>query len=511
MPDLSEPIYNPSAGYDPYPDNEEGWKSLYDFRWQCYLHHPYGGATQKKEHLFRAFDDSGNEIDQTRRIFRWYQFVVDTDTRALAPGRLILELNNPDVPRAQLAQGERIWRRSHFAQHQLRWFTQVCALGDGWMEAVRTSPKPPYNTKIVFYDPRNVTSWYDAETGTELEKVEIEIGYLDNPARVNPADETFQSYKRVLTRTRIDVYRNGEHVPAESGEHGLGVVPCVHLQAIPFDQPEHSLPAPAGIERPLMKMDSLATQMGAIGNRYANPTLALFGFKVGPSSDVQRFGRMIDGAPADGRAEYLEAKSASIPGLLSSLQELDRHIRDTSPEVLFASDSAQESAEARSLRANAFEAKMETMRAGIFAALVEVTGYALAMDAGQAWGDDFDVFEIDAPPILPRNIKAELEHLHLIKADLTHADYVRHLQRLGFVARDVEPNDYNPTPNPPGPTEADAVVVSDAQLASDAIDEIEGALKEGDAEGALVALREIKSLLKPDSVAPPKPPVLPNG
>jgi len=54
-------------------------------------------------------------------------------------------------------------------------------------------------------------------------------------------------------------------------------------------------------------------------------------------------------------------------------------------------------------------------------------------------------------------------------------------------------------------------VVSDAQLASDAIDEIEGALKEGDAEGALMALREIKSLLKPDSVAPPKPPVLPNG
>jgi len=503
--DLSEPLYEPSSGYDPYPDNEEGWRALYDFRWQCYLHHPYGAATQKKEHLFRAFDDSGNEIDQTRRIFRWYQFIVDTDTRALAPGRLILELSSPDVSRQQLVAGEQIWRRSRMAQHQLRWFIQVCALGDGWMEAVRTSAKPPYNSKIVFYDPRCVTAWYDAETGTELEKVEIEIGYLDNPARVDPKSETFQSYKRVLTRTRIDVYRNGDHVGAESGEHGLGVVPCVHLQAIPFDQPEHSLPAPAGIERPLMRMDSLATQMGAIGSRYANPTLALFGFKVGRNSDVQRFGRMIDGAPSDGRAEYLEAKSASIPGLLDSMKELDRHIRDTSPEVLFASDAAQESAEARSLRANAFEAKMATMRADIYAALVEVTGYALALDAGKPWGPTFDIYKIDAPPILPRNTKAELETLLLVKPDLTHADYIRNLQRLGFVPSEIEPGDYNT---------ADAVVVSDSQLALDAIDEATSALDAGDTETALMALREIKSLLKPtpaDSVAPPKPPAPANG
>ena len=437
----AQPTYNPVAGWDPYPETEAGWRELYTLRWQSYLHHPYGAQFQKSEHLFRAFDDSGNEIDQTRRVFRWYQFITDTDCRALAPGQLVLE-TQPGTPMARLVQGERIWQRSRLQPHLQRRFTSVCALGDMWLEAVRTSGRPPYRAKLVWYDPRQVTAWYDAETGTELEKVEIELCYLQNPQQV-AMSETLHSYKRVLTKTHIEVYRNGELQPQESGEHGLGAVPCVHLQAQPFDQPEHGLPAAAGVERLLAKMDSLATQISAIGTRYANPTLALFGFKVGAGTEVQRFGRMIDGAPTDGRAEFIEAKSASVPGLLEAMRELDKHLRDTSPEVLFASDAAQESAEARSLRGNAFELKMLTMRAGIYSGLTEATAYAVALEGNRPYDPEHDeVFRIDAPPVLPRNQKLELEILEMLKPSLKRADYTRHLQRLGYVPKEADPEAY---------------------------------------------------------------------
>ncbi len=460
-PNLSEPVYNPTAGFDPYPETHQGWVDVYNFRWDCYLQQPYGAATQKNEHLFRAFDDSGNEIDQTRRVFRWYSFIVDTDARALAPGMLVLELEGEAKNRDLLVQGERIWKRSRFRQQMARNFTKLCALGDCWIEAVRTNSRPPYDVKLVWYDPRSVNPVYDDETGAELVKVVIETGYLEQIPQNHRMDETLHTYKRILTRDRIEVYKDGELQAAQSGPHGLGVVPCVHLQAIPWDQPEHSLPAPAGVERALMKMDSISTQVRAIGNRYANPTLITYGFKVGGSSDVQRFGRMIDGAPVNGKAEYVEAEFSSIPALLDELKALDQHIRDTSPEVLFASDAARESAEARSLRANAFELKISSMRAGVYESIAEVTGYALALEANQKWGPTFDVFHIDAPPILPKNLTQELDLLQKVKPDLTRADYIRHLQRLGFVPDDVEPEAYakavdgeDKSPLPPPPPQA---------------------------------------------------------
>ena len=249
-------------------------------------------------------------------------------------------------------------------------------------------------------------------------------------------------YKRVLTKERIDVYYNGVLSVAESGPHGLGVVPAVHLQALPFDQPEHSLPAASGIERIVARMDSLMTQAGAVGARFANPTLATFGFKVGRNSDVQRFGRMIDGAPKDGRAEYIEATTASITQLLEAMREADRHLRDTCPEVLFSSDAAQESAEARSLRGNSFELKMEAMRGGIYGELCRVTGMAVALDANRAFGEEDEQFIIHAPPVLPRGVKSELEALALIEPKIKRSDYIRHLQRLALVPADADPESY---------------------------------------------------------------------
>jgi hypothetical protein len=68
---------------------------------------------------------------------------------------------------------------------------------------------------------------------------------------------------------------------------------------------------------------------------------------------------------------------------------------------------------------------------------------AVAMEVRQRLDPDrYDKFRIDAPPILPRNVKAELEALDLVKGDLKRADRIRHLQRLGLVDATVDPEKY---------------------------------------------------------------------
>lgn len=444
--DYSQPTYEPAAGWDPYPATEAGWRELYDLRWQMYMMSPYGGGQQRGEHLFRAFDDSGNEIDQTRRIFRYFGFIADTDAAALAGTDIALETagRRAGTSRpAQLDAGEVVWRRSRVATQAPLWFTMLCGLGDYCVEAVRTSPRPPYRTRLVGYDPRLTTLVYDDETGMELVEARICIDN-QNPTerRDGKGAPTTDRYERVLTRGRIDIYRNGVLSEGESGPHNAGVVPLVHLRCLPWDQPEHSLCAAAGVERGLMKLDSLATQISAIGTRYGNPTMVVRGAKLGANSRAQRFGYMIDGVPADGAVEYLEAKFANIPALLQHMQALHSHIRDTSPEFLFASDAAQESAEARSLRGQAFEAKMRSMRGRVYGALAEITGVAVAMDQNRAFDLGESLYKIEAPPILPRNIKVELESLELVKSAIKRADYVRHLQRLGMVGMEHDPEAY---------------------------------------------------------------------
>lgn len=446
--DYSQPTYEPSAAVDPYPQSEEEWRELYLWRWKQYLMHPYSAGDQKREHLFRAFDDSGNEIDQTRRLFRFYGFVVDTDARALTGGGLTLETHDrrPGQSKpSQLLAGELVWRRSRLATQLPVWSRMTCALGDWWIEPVRTSRARPYRTTLAGYNPQIVRATYDVETGTRLERVEIDFQYLDSALGESVTTgglSTFRNYRRILTATRVEVWLDGKLDEAQSGDHNLGVVPIVHMQAMPWDQPEHSLPAPFGIERALMKLDSYATQLGAIGNRFGNPTLVTYGYKLGASSDVQRFGRMIDGAPADGRTEYLEAGADAMASMLASWREIIAHVRDVTPEFLFASDAAQESAAARSLRGQAFEAKMLEMREINFAALAEVTAMAVAMDAGQPYDDEEQPFRIDAPPIMPRHVGTEIEGLLLVRDAIKRADFTRHLQRLGIIGNDQDPEAY---------------------------------------------------------------------
>jgi hypothetical protein len=443
----SQPVYTPQAAFDAYPESDEEWRELYDWRWQQYLMAPYSANDQKSEHLFRAFDDSGNEIDQTRRIHRFYGFVADTDARALTGGRLTLETFD-HIPgkskSAQLLAGEAVWTRSRLLSQTARWARMTCVLGDWWLEPWRLNGTRPYRAVIVGHNPQCVRAWYDS-TGTQLERVEIDTSILSEPMRERRevgGMGAVTEYRRILTRDEIIVEVNGKRDDAQSGRHRLGAVPAVHLQAIPWDQPEHGLPAPFGIERALMRLDSLMTQAGAVGNRFGNPTLWTKGFRLGASSQVARFGRMIDGIPADGEVGYLEAGAEGLKGLLPWLQQLVSHIRDTTPEFLFASDAAQESAEARSLRGQAFESKMLEMRGPWHAGLAEATAMAVAMDEDRALDVETNPYTIDAPPVLPQNVGREIETLKSIEHRIKRADFTRGLQRLGIVSNEHDPEVY---------------------------------------------------------------------
>lgn len=440
--DYSTPPYRPVAAWYAYPDSEEGWRDLYDQRWQSYLLYPYSVAAQQGEHLFRAFDDSGNEIDQTRRVYRYGAFICDIDAAALfGPTGLTLELEKGAAAEL-LTAGEVVWRRSKLALHLPLFGRMLCVLGDRFWEATRLGTERPYRATLVDHDPRTVSVTYD-DTGKTIVEARICVDYMERQKRgPGTISEVVNRYERILTPTEVRVELNGTPVLGESGPHLAGVVPLTHAKCIPFDQPEHSLNASFGIERAVMHLDSNATQIKAVGVRYGNPTLVLAGMRVGANSDVQKFGRMIDGAPTDATASYLELKGEAIPPMLEAARELHTHIRDTSPEFLFASDAANESAEARSLRGQAFESKIGQMRSQVFAALCEATGIAAAMDAGRAYDGDAPGFRIDAGPILPRNIKAELDGMELAKGDMTKADRVRHLQRLGLIDKNADPVQY---------------------------------------------------------------------
>jgi len=432
-PAYNEPTYTPSAAYDPYPDNEEGWRELYNFRSDMFLQAVYSPGQQRAEHLFRAFDESGNEIDQTRRLFSYYAFIANTDARCLTGGRLTLEADTP----AALKAGEAVWARSRMAAQVPMWSRLLCALGDYGIEVVRRGPNDVY---LRAHDPRTFTLTYDV-AGLNLERVVIEADYYDEPVGSQGLRMAHKRYKRVLTAEDVTVYRDGVRVPEESGRHTAKVVPFVHLRCLPWDAPEHSLPAAHGVERAIMRLDAQATQIGAITTRFANPLLAIFGAKLGANSNVAQFGRFVDGMPADGRLEYLEAKFSSIPSVLDTMRFINSQVRDMNPEFLFASDAAQESGEARSMRGQALTSKIMEMRGSVFASLAEATEIGVAMTEGRAFDLGSIPYRIDAPPVLPVNAAKEVVAINAI-AEMTRADRVRHWQRLGYVDANQDPDLY---------------------------------------------------------------------
>jgi hypothetical protein len=429
-----------------YPTTEEGWADRYDRLWCAYLGEPYDQSEITAWHLFRALDTNGNEIDVTKRTFDLVRFIVDTDVGGLLGGKVVLETpkDNPGA-KALLPEGEAVWKRSGVGVQIERWGKGTAALGDYYIEAVRMKGTKPYRTTLCGYDPRNVTPIYDGETGTRLVGAIVQTQYQDPPTVRGDGtveEGAIHTYRRELDETEIRVFRDNKPVPEESGKHGLGVPPIVHVQWAPWTEPDHGLPASVGLDAAVMRLDSLITQFGAVANRDGNPILVLKGAKVGDATDMKQFGRIVSGVPIDGDLFYAEAAGTGMTQMLAGIVAILDHIEKTAPEFLFASEGAT-SGEARSYKAAAFENKIGNARMRFFGALCTVTAYAVLLDRDAAYDPDVELFCIDAPPILPRNVRAELEGIYTYaKDDIKKADRVRHLQRLGLVDPTMDPDAY---------------------------------------------------------------------
>jgi len=423
-----------------YPETEEAWRARYDMLEEAYEHGLYSSSEAKAYHLFRAVDDAGDEVDITRRVFQAYRFIVDTDVRGFVGSGLTLE-ERAGSGRSQLAQAEAIWRRAMMPEHIRRDIRILATMGDYWYEAQLDEQG---RAVLVAYDPRMVTSYYSPRDGRTLERVVFETSTLDEPRAgglgLQPAD-LIRTWRRELTATTITETINGQKT--RTWAHNLGCVPAVQLRWTAWLAPEHSLPAPHGVEHAVTRIDSFLTQVGAIANRHAHPTMVISGARIGSGSDLS-LGRILSGLPPGGEAKYLEYGGDGIGAIRSVVADIMAHVRETAPEFLFADGGAAESGTARSYRASAFVAKIEEAREPNLSALARLLGMACARERKAPYLVEEDRLIIQAPPVIAPHVPTELAAVATLRTlgAITKADVVRHAQRLGLVDRSVDPVAY---------------------------------------------------------------------
>lgn len=429
----------PVLPVEPYPQTEAGWQARYDSLWTAYLLGGYSVAEAKAFHLFRALDDEGREIDATRRVYGAYRFIVDTDRRCFLGSGLTLESPEDTGKAERLAAGERIWRASTMAEWLSRDIGILAGLGDYWYEAVKF---PDNHVELVGYDPRLVCATYDTATSRKLVSVTIEAPYFETVQSGRGEASVGHTWKRVVTVDGVRETIDGRETIADS--YTLGEVPMAHLRWSPWDQPEHSLPSPHGVDSAVMLIDSFLTQIGAIGNRYASPKLFMRGFRTGAGADTQRFGAQFVGGPVDSDAKYIEYSAAGIGPIREAIADIMTHVRETNPEFIFADNAAGESGSARSWKAAALSAKITEARRHNFAALERITGIAVARTESRPYDPERDRFRIDAPPPLAPNVQAEVDTLKVARdlGGVTQIDIVKHLQRLGIADPTADPAEY---------------------------------------------------------------------
>lgn len=422
------------AAATPYPETLREWKARYTLLERAYEQGKYSAAEAKAHHLFRAVDDAGSEIDLTRRVCQAYRFVVDVDTRCFIGSGLTLE-ERPGAGPSALTAAEAVWRRSQMAEFLHRDVRMLAALGDWWYEAQLDTDG---RARIVSYDPRMVRAYYSPTDGRTLERVVFEVTTTEGLV----ADEAqVRTWRRELTATTITETVNGETTMSFS--HGLGVVPAVQLRWTAWRTPEHSLPAPHGLDAAIHRIDSFFTQIGAIGNRHAHPTLAILGAKLGTNTELS-LGRVLHGLPADADAKYVSMSGDGIGALRQVVGDIMAHVRETAPEYLFAESAGAESGTARSYRAAALVAKIEEARGPNLAAIARLLGMAVAREQKRPYDVEADRLILQAPPVIAPHVPTELAAVGTLRTLglITRADAVRHAQRLGLIDRSVDPVAY---------------------------------------------------------------------
>lgn len=471
-----------------YPRSHDEWIDWYQYRIDATHGDTYGQQLIKDLQLFRALDDDGKVIAITRRLFNDVAFVVNVAVSALALDQLTLT-GVDDADEGDVALAKSIWRRSKPARFGESWARTLCATGDYGLEPVafRATPGPGTvgrGVRLIGHDPRTLFMEYDEPTGTELERVIITHNVLgeatvDAYGGVSEVGELV-IHQRTLTGEAVTVTskdeRHGTGLQIDdvaSGPHGLGVVPFAHLAAVPFTEAEHSLWVGHGLDRPLAEIDSLFSQISAIGDRFANPKLVVIGAKIGDSSAMSKFGRILNihGASkeklAGVKVSYLEPSLQAVGVLADRIDAMLEQIRQTMPEFLFSGSAAGLSGEALKLLATRYVSKYRAIRARVYGGIEVALAMGVALERSRPYDPDSHPVTVTGPALLPADTKGEAETVSVARsAGMMNArDAVRHGQRLGLASGDVDAGDYlaamreddgtAPIPQPADPDDTD--------------------------------------------------------
>jgi hypothetical protein len=425
------------------PENREGWLARYDWLDRAYWGEPYTVGDVTALGLFRAVDENGLEISITKRLTQDWRFVIETGANSVTGHRLNLDLEDSDSS-PLLDAAKTVWKRSQVKRQQGRWCRMTAALGDIIWEAAPSA----MGSVLIGHDPRHVQVYYDDETRTRIVRATITIPYFDSqptsPTGAPTAPPVMHVYHREYTPERVDTWIDGELQPELSGRNVVGVVPLSHVSWTPdIDDVEYGLPAPHGLELAFAYVDSALEQVKAGGNRFGNPILTLSGATLGADSDILKLGRVVSGLPEGAKLGYAEADMKGAARLIEAAVVARDMARDTMPEFIFAGAGANSSAEALAMRAGQFALKMEEIRGRWYDGLVRATEYAVALDQGRAWDPDSSDLVVQGGPVVPINVKTELEALALAGTmGLSDADKIRKLQALGYIGAEVNPAEY---------------------------------------------------------------------
>ena len=427
----------PDANAWKVPETDEEWRERYDWLWGAYMGDQYSIGDIKALQLFRALDDTTAEesIGITTRVVRDVQHVVDVGVGCTGGGRLTLADVEPGpVDSPLLADARALWRASRMRQRMSGILRITLGMGQSFIEPLRRGGDGA--VRLVDYDPRNCRVQYDA-TGLVMTQATIVTNFIADDG------ETINTTRRELYPDKIEVFVNNKPDPSQSGPHGLGVVPLVHLKAIDIGQPEYAVWVGLGMEQPLAYVDSVLSQIRTIGTRHGNPTMTITGAVIDEGANIS-FGRVLN-VPNGAEIKYLQMQAGSIRELSDVAIKTLQEVRTTLPEFIMNAGGANESGTSRSWRATQLENKYADVRENIFPELARVAAMAVAMSKGRPYNEAEDVLNVEAPPILPIDIAREVEMLKVVSVDMgaiTAVDRTRHLQRLGIVPEEVNAEEY---------------------------------------------------------------------
>jgi hypothetical protein len=442
-----------------YPRSHTEWVAWYEYRIDAYHGENYPAEIVKALHLFRALDDDGQEIAITRRIHRDIQFVVEVASAALALPQVTLQVA-AEATAQEKALAERIWQATMLAEVGPQWAWTLANCGDLYLEPAQIAPG---DYRIVSHDPRTVYAPYDDALGVQIQRAVITHkilpeGSVDPHGVVTEVGEMIV-HQRTLTTTDITVeqtagpsapslLRRTESVVDEtaSGSHSLKCCPLVHVYCLPSSQRDHGLWAGHALDRPLAEVDSLACQISAIGDRFANPKMVVIGAQISAGDTSSRFGRIINiwGPNAkDAKVNYLEADLSGVERIAQRLDATLASARATLPEFqLFGGSNL--SGEALRLMQTRFQSKYEDIRGRLYRGLARAVAMGVDLALRRPYDPHRTWLTVEGPPLLPSDVAAEVGVLKVAKdaGMLSDVDAVRHSQRLGLASSEQSPEDY---------------------------------------------------------------------